>query len=54
VRNLDSIEPLIARLKVEEGRLRMDIGLALDSITGKTLGDRLEQWESFWANKKGN
>jgi len=52
VRSLESIEPLIARLKVEEGRLRMDIGLALDSITGKTLGDRLEQWESFWANYK--
>ncbi|MEO6711747.1 MAG: hypothetical protein ABI054_06880, partial [Planctomycetota bacterium] len=53
VRSLDSIEPLIARLTIEEGRLRADIGAALDSITGKTLGDRLEQWQSFWTNYKG-
>lgn len=52
VRRLESIEPLILRLTVEEGRLRADIGMALDEITGKTLGDRLEQWQSFWAAYK--
>jgi HEAT repeat protein len=53
VRDIDSIEPLIERLRVEEGRLRADLGFALDSVTGKSLGDRLENWDSFWASYKG-
>ncbi|MBK8179404.1 MAG: HEAT repeat domain-containing protein [Planctomycetes bacterium] len=52
VRRQESIEPLINRLAVEEGRLRMDIGLALDEITGKTLGDRHEMWQQFWSSYK--
>ena len=52
VRRQESIEPLINRLAVEEGRLRMDIGLALDEITGKSLGDRLELWQQFWTSYK--
>jgi hypothetical protein len=53
VRRLESIEPLIQRMAVEEGRLRADIGLTLDEITGRSVGDRLEQWQSFWSSYKG-
>ncbi|HUR27658.1 MAG TPA: HEAT repeat domain-containing protein [Planctomycetota bacterium] len=52
VRRVESIEPLINRLAIEVGRLHGDIGAALDSITGKTFGERLDQWQMFWANYK--
>ncbi len=52
VRRIDSIEPLLTRMAIEEGRLRPEIGNALDEITGKTLGDRLAQWQAFWTSVK--
>ena len=48
VRHRDSIGPLIGRLEVEEGRLVADIGQALDEITGRGFGQRLDLWKSFW------
>jgi hypothetical protein len=54
VRSKESVDPLIARLAVEEGRLHPEIGRALDNITGKTLGDRLEDWQKFWSSYKSS
>lgn len=48
VRHRDSIPKLIDRLEAETGRLRQDIGRALDAITGKGLGERADAWRSFW------
>lgn len=48
VRHRDAIAPLIERLELEEGRLQDDIGVALEEITGKGYGRRLELWQGFW------
>jgi len=48
VRAQESIEPLIARLSAEEGRLQVDAGDALNEITGRGFGIRVEQWKNFW------
>lgn len=52
VRRKEAIGPLIDRMAIEEGRLVVDIGEALESITGRTFGQRLEAWQSFWAASK--
>ncbi len=52
VRHRDSIGPLVHRVEVEEGRLREDAAHALESLTGRNFGPRLELWKRFWdANK---
>jgi HEAT repeat protein len=53
VRHVDSIEPLIARMALEEGRLLEDIGTALGRITGKEYGARLDAWQNFWKTFQG-
>ncbi len=50
VRHRDSIAPLIARLAIEEGRLTADIAQALQNLTGRDFGTRLELWQRFWKN----
>lgn len=52
VRSTESIPPLIERLAVEEGRLCADIGDALNEITGRSYGVRVEHWRQFWDNVK--
>jgi len=52
VRDKGSIEPLIERLASEEGRLREDVGHALNTITGRSFGMRLDAWRSFWGTWK--
>jgi HEAT repeat protein len=52
VRRRESIEPLLERMAVEEGRLVADIGRALEEITGRGFGQRLESWQQFWATFK--
>jgi HEAT repeat protein len=49
VRRRESIEPLLERMALEEGRLVADIGGALESITGRGFGQRLESWQQFWS-----
>jgi hypothetical protein len=49
VRRRESIEPLLERMALEEGRLVADIGSALESITGRGFGQRLESWQQFWS-----
>jgi hypothetical protein len=53
VRHVDSIEPLITRMGVEEGRLREDIGAALAKVTGRDFGTRLDAWQNFWKTFQG-
>jgi hypothetical protein len=53
VRHGDSIQPLIERMAVEEGRLLEDIGRALATITGRDLGARVDAWQTFWKNVGG-
>lgn len=48
VRHRDSIEPLIQRMRVEEGRLLADIAASLEELTGRGFGHRVELWERFW------
>jgi hypothetical protein len=48
LRRKRSIGPLIERLAVEEGRLRADLGAALERITARGFGARLELWQNFW------
>lgn len=49
VRRREAIDPLIARMALEEGRLVADIGNTLNEITGRGFGQRLESWQQFWA-----
>jgi hypothetical protein len=48
VRDRDSIEPLLERLDLEDGRLRKDIGDSLGEITGRNFGQRVDAWKRFW------
>lgn len=48
VRRTESIPLLIERLGIEEGRLVVDIGAALDNLAAKTYGTRIELWQRFW------
>jgi hypothetical protein len=54
VRHRDSIGPLIARLDAEQGRLTVEIGDALNEVTGMSFGTRLDMWKQFWANASAN
>lgn len=48
LRSKAAIEPLIARLDVEEGRLRSDLGLALTSLTGQDFHGNVALWQRWW------
>ena len=48
VRAKRAIGPLISAMETEEGRLIEDYGRALEEITGKYLGARIEQWCDWW------
>lgn len=51
---LDAVDELIARLAVEEGRLRADLRGALEAMTGRDYGLNARVWERFWeAEGKG-
>jgi len=50
VRHKDSIPPLLERLEHEEGRLKADAASALDALTGRNFGARLELWKQFWTS----
>ena len=49
VRHRDSVPLLIARLKAEEGRLADDCVAALERLTAREFGLRIELWEKFWS-----
>lgn len=47
------VDPLIARLAEEKGRLRWDALLALQDLTGKDLGLGAASWKAWWdANRE--
>lgn len=51
IRVKEGIPALIARLEVEEGRVRTDIGDALVSLTGKDFHGNVELWNRWWADE---
>src|SRR5690606_14565083 len=48
VRAKRSIPALIARMELEEGRLVVDIGVALAELTARDFGGRVDSWRDFW------
>ena len=52
VRHRDSIPLLIEVMKVEEGRLVDDAIAALEYLTARAFGARVELWERFWNQYK--
>ncbi|MBI5368301.1 MAG: HEAT repeat domain-containing protein [Planctomycetes bacterium] len=46
------IDPLIARMEKEKGRLRFDIGMALKDLTGKDIGFDARSWRGWWDAQK--
>lgn len=48
----EAIEPLIERLKKDEGRLREEAKLALQRTTGFEYEDDAGQWQRWWDNVK--
>lgn len=49
---LASVEALIARLALEEGRLRGDLRSALEALTGRDYGLNARVWDKFWKAEK--
>jgi len=54
LRTLECIQPLIDRLREEEGRLRGDAYLVLKDLTFNTYSDDADQWQKFWDRAQGN
>lgn len=48
LRSREAIPALIARLALEEGRLRTDIGHSLTSLTGQNFHGNVEVWRRWW------
>jgi hypothetical protein len=51
LRSKEAIPALIARLEVEEGRVRSDVGRALTSLTGKDFHGSVALWKRWWEDK---
>jgi hypothetical protein len=47
-----AIEPLIARMEIEGGRVRKDIREALKLLTRDDLGENPEHWRDWWEKEK--
>jgi HEAT repeat protein len=52
--SMEAIEPLIARMEIESGRVREDIYLALKKISRDDLGRKPESWRTWWKRLKEN
>ena len=52
IRDMRAVEPLIGRLKKEEGRLAEDVAEALGKLTGQDFGLALDAWKRWWADHK--
>lgn len=52
VRDAGSVEPLIQRMQVEEGRLIADIATALGELTARNFGQDKESWAKYWEGFK--
>lgn len=53
IRSPEAIEPLVARLRQEDGRLRGDVADALKRITGQDLGLDPDRWQRWWEENRG-
>jgi len=52
IRRKESVDLLVARLEVEEGRLRDDLMTALRLLTGQRYGPEPEPWRIWWDKMK--
>jgi hypothetical protein len=52
IRDMKAVEPLIARLKKEEGRLAEDVAEALGKLTGQDFGLAEDAWKRWWADHR--
>jgi HEAT repeat protein len=52
IRSKDAVEPLLARINVEEGVLVPDIAEALANLTGKEFGGEISKWNAWWTEVK--
>jgi HEAT repeat protein len=52
IRLKDAIEPLIARLEREKGRLAVEVAEALHRITGIDIGFNVALWRDWWGKNK--
>jgi hypothetical protein len=50
--SMEAVEPLVARMEVESGRVRHDLQAALKKITRDDLGLRPENWRAWWEKQK--
>jgi hypothetical protein len=50
--SMEAVEPLIARMEIESGRVREDIYLALKKIAKDDLGRKPESWRNWWKKLK--
>jgi hypothetical protein len=49
VRGKASVEPLIQRMRKEQGLLLLDLGETLASLTGQEFGPEPERWAHWWS-----
>ncbi len=49
--SMEGVEPLIARMEIESGRVQRDIHDALVAITRDDLGKKPEHWRNWWDKK---
>ncbi len=49
---MESVEPLIARMETESGRVRKDIREALKKITRDDLGNNPVNWRNWWDKER--
>jgi HEAT repeat protein len=50
--SMEAIDPLIARMDIESGRVRDDIYEALKKISRDDLGRKPEHWKAWWTRAK--
>jgi hypothetical protein len=50
--SMEAVEPLIARMEIDSGRLRRDLQDALKAITRDDLGEKPELWREWWEKQK--
>lgn len=49
---MEAVDPLIARMEIETGRIRLDIRESLKTLTRDDLGNVPENWRKWWDKEK--
>jgi len=48
VKRIESVDLLITRMGYESGRILGDMAAALETLTGKSMGNNPEHWKAWW------